>query len=88
MRGSGRQGSPAGPALSGTAGLPADAGAPASAPGSASRVLAAGLAMIILDGTVVNVALPAIVDELDLALSDAQWVSCLYAVIFAALLLT
>jgi EmrB/QacA subfamily drug resistance transporter len=51
-------------------------------------VLAAGLAMIILDGTVVNVALPAIIDDLDLALNEAQWVTCLYAVIFAALLLT
>ena len=44
--------------------------------------------MIILDGTVVNVALPAIIDDLDLALNEAQWVTCLYAVIFAALLLT
>jgi len=51
-------------------------------------VLAAGLAMIILDGTVVNVALPAIIDDLDLGLNEAQWVTCLYAVIFAALLLT
>ncbi len=51
-------------------------------------VLAAGLAMIVLDGTVVNVALPAIIDDLDLALNEAQWVTCLYAVIFAALLLT
>ncbi|MGV8908073.1 MAG: MFS transporter [Propionicimonas sp.] len=51
-------------------------------------VLAAGLAMIVLDGTVVNVALPAIIDDLDLALSEAQWVTCLYAAIFAALLLT
>ncbi len=51
-------------------------------------VLAAGLAMIVLDGTVVNVALPAIIDDLDLGLNEAQWVTCLYAVIFAALLLT
>ncbi len=64
-------------------------------PGPASRsqwlgllVLAAGLAMIVLDGTVVNVALPAIIDDLDLALNEAQWVTCLYAVVFAALLLT
>ena len=51
-------------------------------------VLAAGLALIILDGTIVGVALPAIVDDLDLALTEAQWVTSLYAVVFAALLLT
>lgn len=50
--------------------------------------LAAGLALIVLDGTIVGVALPAIIDDLDLALADAQWVNSLYAVIFAALLLT
>lgn len=64
-----------------------------SADGPPSRwlgfgVLAAGLAMIILDGTVVNVALPAIIDDLELDLNGAQWVTCLYTVIFAALLLT
>ncbi|MFZ0529831.1 MAG: MFS transporter [Propionicimonas sp.] len=51
-------------------------------------VLAAGLAMIILDSTIIGVALPAIVDDLDLALTDAQWITSLYAIIFAALLLT
>ena len=66
---------------------------PGGAGGSRSRwigfaVLAAGLAMIILDGTVVSVSLPAIIDDLDLALSEAQWVTCLYSAIFAALLLT
>lgn len=50
--------------------------------------LAAGLAMIVLDGTIVGVALPAIIDDLDLTLSQAQWVTSLYSVVFAALLLT
>ncbi len=50
--------------------------------------LAAGLALIVLDGTVVSVALPSIIDDLGLGLADAQWVNSLYAVVFAALLLT
>lgn len=64
-------------------------------PGSAGRgrwvglgVLAAALAMIVLDGTIVGVALPTIIADLRLDLIDAQWVNSLYAVVFAALLLT
>lgn len=51
-------------------------------------VLAAGLSMIVLDGTIVGVALPRIIASLALSLSDAQWVTSLYSVVFAALLLT
>ncbi|MDN5790290.1 MAG: DHA2 family efflux MFS transporter permease subunit [Micrococcales bacterium] len=51
-------------------------------------VLAAGLSMIILDGTIVGVALPRIMADLDLSLTEAQWVNSLYAMVFAALLLT
>lgn len=51
-------------------------------------VLAAGLSMIILDGTIVGVALPRIMADLDLSLSEAQWVNSLYSMVFAALLLT
>lgn len=51
-------------------------------------VLALGLAMIVLDGTIVGVALPRIIDDLRLDLSDAQWVNSLYSMVFAALLLT
>ncbi|AXH98072.1 MFS transporter [Ornithinimicrobium avium] len=43
--------------------------------------------MIILDGTIVGVALPAIIDDLDLHLTQAQWVNSLYSMVFAALLL-
>ncbi|WP_083707246.1 DHA2 family efflux MFS transporter permease subunit [Intrasporangium flavum] len=50
-------------------------------------VLAAGLSMIVLDGTIVGVALPRIIGDLHLDLTDAQWVSSLYAMVFAALLL-
>lgn len=50
--------------------------------------LAAGLGMIVLDGTIVNVALPDMVRDLKLTLSDAQWVGSLYAAVLAALLLS
>ncbi|PFG19182.1 DHA2 family efflux MFS transporter permease subunit [Serinibacter salmoneus] len=56
--------------------------------GKALAVLATGLGMIILDGTIVAVALPDIIEDLKLDLSDAQWVNASYSVIFAALLLT
>lgn len=68
---------------------------PAAPPVRASRrawaglwVLAAALAMIVLDGTIVAVALPSIITDLHLDLTDAQWVNSLYSVIFAALLIT
>lgn len=51
-------------------------------------ILAAGLGMIVLDGTIVGVALPDIIHDLHLDLTDAEWVSSLYAVIIGALLLT
>jgi EmrB/QacA subfamily drug resistance transporter len=50
-------------------------------------VLALGVAMIILDGTVVNVALPAMVQDLDLSTTDAEWVSAAYSLTFASLLI-
>lgn len=51
-------------------------------------ILALGLSMVVLDGTIVGVALPRIIDALHLNLTDAQWVNSLYAMVFAALLLT
>nr|WP_326833472.1 MFS transporter [Cutibacterium porci] len=53
----------------------------------ALAVLAAGLSLIVLDGTIVGVALPTMISALDLNLTDAQWVNAIYNVIFAALLL-
>ncbi|WP_292676512.1 MULTISPECIES: DHA2 family efflux MFS transporter permease subunit [unclassified Microbacterium] len=47
-----------------------------------------GLGLIVLDGTIVGVALPAIIGDLGLDLTDAQWVNSLYAVLLAALLLS
>ena len=44
--------------------------------------------MIVLDGTIVGVALPVIIADIGLDLTDAQWVNSLYAVLLAALLLS
>lgn len=49
--------------------------------------LATGLGMIVLDGTIVGVALPDMARELRLDITDAQWVGSLYAVVLAGLLL-
>lgn len=54
----------------------------------ALAVLSVGLGMIVLDGTIVGVALPDIIRDLGLDLTDAQWVNSLYAVLLAALLLS
>jgi EmrB/QacA subfamily drug resistance transporter len=51
-------------------------------------VLAAGLSLIVIDGTIVGIALPRIIDDRGLSLAEAQWVTSLYSVVFAALLLT
>lgn len=51
-------------------------------------VLSIGLGLIVLDGTIVGVGLPAIISDLHLNLTDAQWVNSLYAVLLAALLLS
>jgi EmrB/QacA subfamily drug resistance transporter len=49
--------------------------------------VAFGLFMIMLDNTVVNVALPAIQDDLGADLSELQWIVTGYALSFAALML-
>ena len=54
----------------------------------ALAVLATALGLIVLDGTIVGVALPAIISDIHLDLTDAQWVNSLYAVLLAALLLS
>jgi EmrB/QacA subfamily drug resistance transporter len=75
---------------------PCDAGAIlAGPPGTASRaggwVLAAtilGSSMAFIDGTVVNVALPALQSGLQASIRQVQWVVEAYALFLAALLLT
>ncbi|MEV0002464.1 DHA2 family efflux MFS transporter permease subunit [Micromonospora sp. NPDC050980] len=46
-----------------------------------------GVAMIIVDATIVNVAVPQIIRDLDITSTDAQWVQEAYTLVFAALLL-
>jgi EmrB/QacA subfamily drug resistance transporter len=50
--------------------------------------VAFGLFMIMLDNTIVNVALPAIERDLGLGLSQLEWIVTGYALTFAALMLT
>ena len=54
----------------------------------ALAALLLGLSMIIIDGSVVNVLLPTMVDDLDLTQTDAQWINSIYSLVFAALLIT
>jgi EmrB/QacA subfamily drug resistance transporter len=50
--------------------------------------VAFGLFMIMLDNTVVNVALPSIEHDLHVSISSLEWVVTAYALTFAALLIT
>jgi EmrB/QacA subfamily drug resistance transporter len=50
--------------------------------------VAFGLFMIMLDNTVVNVALPSIQNDLHVKLSELEWIVTGYALTFAALLIT
>lgn len=51
-------------------------------------VLASAVSLIVIDGTIVNVALPTMMAALPLTFDEAQWVTTLYSLIFAALLIT
>jgi EmrB/QacA subfamily drug resistance transporter len=51
-------------------------------------VLSLGVSMIIVDATIVNVALPSIIREFDIGLADAEWINSIYSLVFAALLIT
>jgi len=50
--------------------------------------IALAVSLIIMDATVVNVALPVIVGDLSLSASDAEWINSIYSLVFAALLIT
>jgi EmrB/QacA subfamily drug resistance transporter len=47
-----------------------------------------GVSLVIMDATIVNVALPVVMDALHLTAADAQWLNAAYSLVFAALLLT
>ncbi len=50
--------------------------------------VAFGLFMIMLDNTVVNVALPSIGRDLKISIAELEWIVTAYALVFAALLIT
>ena len=54
---------------------------------AALAFLALGVSMIILDATVVNVAIPTMVKDLGLSTSEAEWISSAYSLTFASLLI-
>lgn len=47
-----------------------------------------GTSLIIMDATIVNVALPVVIDDLSLNATEAQWMNAIYSLVFAALLIT
>ena len=51
-------------------------------------MLSLGVSMIIVDATIVNVSIPAIIGDLELQATQAEWVNTSYALVFAALLIT
>ena len=54
---------------------------------AALYVLCAGMLMIVLDATIVNVALPSIQDDLGFSQSNLAWVVNAYLIAFGGLLL-
>ncbi len=50
--------------------------------------IALAVSLIIMDATVVNVAIPSMIRDLALSASDAEWVNSIYSLVFAALLIT
>ena len=51
-------------------------------------MLSLGVAMIIVDATIVNVAVPSIIKDLRIDSTTAEWINTVYALVFAALLVT
>ena len=47
-------------------------------------MLSIGVAMIIVDATIVNVAVPSIARDLGLSGTTTEWVNTIYALVFAA----
>lgn len=54
----------------------------------ALATVALGVSLIIMDATVVNVALPVVIRDLGLSSTEAEWMNAVYSLVFAALLLT
>lgn len=50
-------------------------------------ILSLGVALIIVDSTIVNVSIPSIIDDIGISSTEAQWIQEIYTLVFAALLL-
>jgi EmrB/QacA subfamily drug resistance transporter len=50
--------------------------------------LTIGVAMIIVDATIVNVAIPSIIRDLHIGITQAEWANAIYSLVFAALLIS
>jgi EmrB/QacA subfamily drug resistance transporter len=51
-------------------------------------VLSLALAIVIIDGTIVNIALPSIQTQFAISVNDLEWISAIYALVFGGFLLT
>ncbi|MEO5873718.1 MAG: MFS transporter [Streptosporangiaceae bacterium] len=51
-------------------------------------VISLGVSLIIIDATIVNMLLPRIVGDLDLRTTDAEWLTSIYSLVFAAFLIS
>ncbi len=65
-----------------------DIGAPNPRRWIAMPFIAMGVAMIIVDATIVNVAVPTIIRDLHLSATSAEWLNSIYSLVFAALLIS
>lgn len=54
----------------------------------AMATVSLAVSIIIMDATVVNVILPVLIQDLSLNVSEAEWANSIYALVFAALLIT
>ena len=55
---------------------------------AALTFLALSVSLIVIDGTIVNVAIPVIMKELNFKFTEAEWITTIYALVFSALLIT
>lgn len=51
-------------------------------------VLSLGLAIVMIDATIVNVAIPSIQKDFGASLKDVEWVNSIYSLVYAALIVT
>ncbi len=54
----------------------------------AMGTLSLGVSLVIMDATIVNVALPVVIEDLGLNSAGAQWMNAIYSLVFASLMLT